>query len=47
MCRKTRNYMKYSANITFSPLHFMLYRGKSITYGTVHLDNRSMEVSME
>ena len=29
--------MKYSAycSITFSPLHFMLYRGKMITFGTV------------
>ena len=31
------NYMKYSAySITFSPLHFMLYRRKSITFGTVY-----------
>ena len=29
--------MKYSAySITFSPLHFMFYRGKSITFGTVY-----------
>ena len=26
-------------SITFSPLHFMLYRGKSITFGTVKSDD--------
>ena len=23
----------------FSPLHFMLYRGKSISFGTVYINN--------
>ena len=33
MYRKNWHYMNYSAQYHFSPLHFMLYRGKSITFG--------------
>ena len=31
-------------SITFSPLHFMLYRGKSITFGTVQRTIRQLKV---
>ena len=31
--------MKYSRSITFPPLYFMLYRGKSISFGTEYSEN--------
>ena len=38
--------MKYSAEYHVLPLHFMLYRGKSITFGTVWIYNPQQVTSL-
>ena len=47
MWRKTIYYLKYSAySVRFSPLHFLLYLGKSITFGTVYSWCSTFHMSM-